>query len=64
MSEKNLFVPYKGVCAFFILFNATLKKYGGEKKNLTQKAGSFIEFYVFTKNFCFFDIGVKIVCFH
>lgn len=43
---EDLFVPYKGVCALFILFKATFKNMG---KKLTQINGSFIDF-VFTEN--------------
>lgn len=44
---EDLFVPYKGVCALFILSKATFKK--KKKKNgekISQINGSFIDFFV------------------
>lgn len=43
---EDLFVPYKGVCALFILFKATFKKKKKEGEKTTQINGSFIEFCV------------------
>lgn len=43
---EDLFVPYKGVCALFILSKATFKK--KKKKNgekISQINGSFIDFF-------------------
>lgn len=52
---EDLFVPYKGVRALFILFKANFKKKKkiSRGKKTTQINGSFIEFCVHWES-CFF----------